>query len=191
MTNEQLYEAMGNISEKHLGTVEAKKQGKKKRNWKTLLTVAACLCVAIGGIAMFSGKNEETVPNPQQLQVTNPLMVVESLEDMEQYLDYDVAVLDKEVDKYIVLVINSLPQVGRIMYADGSIYNVQYGGDDISGIYGGELAKEEEISGITVSYYSYGELNYAIWKTGNFAHSLTGGSNLESEVKELIKQIKE
>lgn len=119
-------------------------------------------------------------------QVVNPIVEVGSVQEMEERLGYSVPVLEKSVEVYIVLVIDGAAESGRIRYSDGSIFNIQRGSGDISGIYGGVLEAEEVIAGIAVSVYAYEGLRYAIWEKDGFAYSLTGGDALLDDVAALI-----
>jgi hypothetical protein len=148
-------------------------------------TIIALLCIALCSL-MTIGCGKSGAPRPDKVQVVNPLMEVASLEEMERYLDYSVPVLEKEVDAYIVLVFDGYPQMGRIRYADGAVFNMQYGSGDISGIYGGTLESTEECGEVEVSYYVYEELHYALWETGGFTYSLSGGEDLKADVAALI-----
>ena len=156
-----------------------------KKVYKVLM-IAACVCV-IAGCAPAAAGEKAQAPQPESVKVVNPLMTVGSVEEMEKYLDFSVPVLEKEVEAYIVLVIDGYPQNGRIRYADGSTFNIKFGSGDVSGIYGGTLEKTEESEGVTVSYYTYDTTRYALWEQNGFTHSLTGGDGLEEEVHMLLK----
>ena len=151
-----------------------------------ILTTAVCACI-LAGCGSMPNQEKPEAPQPELVQVVNPLMTVSSVEEMEKYLDFSVPVLEKEAESYIVLVIDGYPQNGRIRYADGSTFNMKYGSGDVSGIYGGTLEKTEEMDGVMVSYYTYDTTRYALWEQDGFTHSLTGGENLEEEVKSLLK----
>ena len=118
--------------------------------------------------------------------MVNPIVEVASPAEMADMLDFPVPVLDKAIDRCTVLVFDSLPTMGRLYYADGGVFSIQYGTGDISGIYGGACQREAEIGGVSVAFYTYEDTCYALWETGGFTHSLTGGSELESEVAALI-----
>lgn len=166
---------------------DAEKNYKKNVNrvWmKWAAAAAACLCLVICGRIMMR-QSHSNIPNPHYVQIANPIMEVNSIEEMEEYLDFSVPCLDKEVASYIVMVINGYPESGRIRYADGSDFNIKYGSGDISGIYGGSLEKTEKTNNVLVSYYVYENTRYAIWEKNGFTHSLTGGENLEAEVTAL------
>ena len=151
-----------------------------------VLTIAACACI-LAGCGSVENQGEAKAPKPELVKVVNPLMTVSSVEEMEQYLDFSVPALEKEAEAYIVLVIDGYPQNGRIRYADGNTFNMKYGSGDVSGIYGGTLEKTEDVGTVTVSYYTYDTTRYALWEQDGFTHSLTGGENLEEEVKSLLK----
>ena len=131
-------------------------------------------------------KQAEIVPNPNLLQVANPMMEVDSVEEMESYLDFEVPVLNKEVSKYVVLVIGGYPEVGRIYYEDGSVFSMKYGSGDISGIYGGTLDVVVEMKEIEVTFYVCDSTRYAIWEGDGFTYSLTGTESLEEEIETII-----
>ena len=193
MTGEQLYEILGDINEKYVdeaGKTTRKREGVSYKMW---VAIAACLGIFIMTAAIFRGYAiVSSKPDPEQVQLPNPLLEVDSLEEMEDYLDFKVPVLNKDVETYIVLVIDDYPKIGRIEYADGSTFNMEYGSEDVSGIYGGELDKQIVIDDIQVNFYRYiddnqQEVNYAIWEKNGFSYSLTGGEELEEEVSYLIK----
>ena len=155
-----------------------------KRINRTLAVLVAGLCLIclLGGCA----EQEPTATDPGFVQMVNPLVTVDSIQDMEAKLGYPVPVLNKAVDTYIVLVVNGIAEQGRICYADGSDFNITRGTGDISGIYGGVLDRTETISGIEVSFLAYEDIRYAIWEKDGFAFSLTGGDALANEVATLI-----
>lgn len=190
MTNEELYKAIGDINENYVKGAKNTMKAKIFFNYKVLGAIAACACIALIGITTI-GKFRTSGPNPDYVQVVSPIMEVQSEKEMEEYLDFDVPVIDKEVGTYIVLVIDGYPKTARIMYADGSIFNMEYGTGDISGICGGTVEKEETINGVKVSFCRYeglnGEEKYAIWENGGFTYSLSGADSLKDEVQSLIK----
>ena len=149
---------------------------------------AFCLFLIISSALFIGCKKDDGIPDPKAVQTANPLMEVASLKQMEKYLDFTVPVLDKEVDRYIVLVIDGYPTMGRIQYVDGGIFNIQYGTGDISGIYGGTYEKLIIVGGPFVSFYSYEDTYYAIWENDGFTHSLSNDNLklLEREVSELL-----
>lgn len=204
MTNEKLYEIMNDIDDNYLEeagksmdtyTATRKKDTTNKKKifrYKTLGAVAACLCVVALGATLLNNKSVSDKPHPEQVQVANPLIEVNSTKEMADYLGFDIPKLDKEVSAYIVIVDDDrYPSIGRIEYADGSTFNMKYGSGDVSGIYGGELSETKTINDVKVSFYTYsdetGNINYALWEKGGFTYSLAGSDNLESEVQSLIK----
>lgn len=189
MKKEEFAEILGDINEKQVADARTEHTGKKKF-WLKWGAAAACLCLVIGGGLMLTRSNNNSngnVPHPEQLQVVNPLMKVDSLEEMEAYLDFSVPVLEKEVDTYLVIVLDGYPQCARILYTDGSVFSMKYGTGDISGIYGGTLEREETINGANVSFLSYSDTNYAIWEKDGFTFSLSDSNDLEGDVKALTK----
>ena len=137
--------------------------------------------------------NLPTKPQPELVQVANPIMVVNSVDEMEKYLDFKVPALDKEVEAYIVIVDeNNYPKTARIEYKDGSTFNMEYGSNDVSGIFGGTLEKTEKINKADVKFYTYiddssNEVEYAIWEKDGFSYSLSNSASLQSEIESLTK----
>ena len=178
MRKETFYLTLNNIDDRYIA--EAKKKSRRVIPLgviKVGFTMAACLCVVLASIFAFTHQSSNQ-PHPEQVQVPNPLLEVESLSEMERYLDFNVPVLDRDVESYIVIVDNSYPTVGRIVYADGSTFNMEYGTSDISGIYGGELVKTETFGKVEVSFFTYTdvedvEISYATWEHGGFTYSLS------------------
>lgn len=149
---------------------------------RKMMILLSALCLMLAGC----GGESNSAPSPERIQVVNPLLQVESLAEMEKYLDFAVPVLDKEVENYIVLVIDGYPQMGRVCYADGGEFRIQYGTGDISGIYGGTEEKTEEIQGVTVTFLIYDQIRYALWEKDGFTCCLMGGESLEREAASLI-----
>ena len=178
MRKETFYLTLNNIDDRFI--TEAKKKSRRVIPLgviKVGFAMAACLCVVLASVFAFTYQRSNP-PHPEQLQTPNPLMEVTSVSEMERYLDFRVPVLDKDVEAYIVIVDDSYPTLGRIMYADGSIFNMEYGTGDISGIYGGELVKTETFGKVEVSFFTYtgvedGEISYATWEHGGFTYSLS------------------
>lgn len=178
MRKETFYLTLNNIDDRYI--TEAKKKSRRVIPLgviKVGFAMAACLCVVLASVFAFTYQRSNP-PHPEQLQTPNPLMEVASVSEMERYLDFRVPVLDKDVEAYIVIVDDSYPTLGRIMYADGSIFNMEYGTGDISGICGGELVKTETFGKVEVSFFTYTgvedvEISYATWEHGGFTYSLS------------------
>ena len=196
MRKETFYSTLNNIDDRYI--TEAKKKSRRVIPLgviKAGFTMAACLCVVLASIFAFTYQRSNQ-PHPERLQTPNPLVEVTSVSEMERYLDFRVPVLDKDVEAYIVIVDDSYPTLGRIMYADGSIFNMEYGTGAISGIYGGELVKTETVGEIEVSFFTYTgvegtETAYATWEHDGFTYSLSGENTsleqLRSDIQALMK----
>lgn len=194
MTNEDLYKAIGDIDDSYIMGAKKTMKVKSKRSYKIWGTIAACFClVAFGAVLINYNANLPTKPQPELVQVANPIMVVNSVDEMEKYLDFKVPALDKEVEAYIVIVDeNNYPKTARIEYKDGSTFNMEYGSNDVSGIFGGKLEKTEKIKKTDVKFYNYtddssNEVEYAIWEKDGFSYSLSDSVSLQSEIESLTK----
>lgn len=73
--------------------------------------------------------------------------------------------------------------LGQVEYADGSLYRVQYGSEDVSGIYGGETVETRDVDGVQVECRTFEGSSYAVWTDEGFSFSYTGDV---SEVEILI-----
>lgn len=158
-----------------------------KKKWFWLCLLALFCFELVMGISNYIQSSQPKQPQPSKVQVVNPMLKVESLEEMEKTLDFNIPTLDKEVESYIVLVIDQYPTTGRIYYKDGSTFSMKFGSGDVSGIYGGELLHQLNIDNTEVSFYQYNDLNYALWEQDGFTYSLTGTDLLESEVTSIIQ----
>lgn len=194
MKREDFYNTLNNIKDKYVQ--EAKTETAKTirfKNRKAICAMAACLCIVFVSVFFSFGSSK---PRPEMVQIPSPLLEVSSLDEMEQYLDFKVPVLNKDIASYIVLVEGNYPTMARIIYSDGSTFNKQYGSGDISGIYGGEYAKTENVENIEVDFYTYTAedstiTSYAVWENDGFAYSLanenTTFEQLSADIQTLMK----
>lgn len=170
-----------------------KKQSKMSRLKWGIVTICLCL-LTVGALALtlvgcHAAPNKP--PQPQKVQVANPIITVQSVEEMEKLLDFQVPLLDKKVESLSVLVLKEYPSMAQISYADGSEFRMQYGSGDISGINGGTLVKSEQIDDVKVDFYQYEKTNYALWESKGFTCSYvyTDGKGAD-EIAALLKKMK-
>lgn len=186
MKAEELWDAVGDINDEYVKGARQTMTGNKKIRWK-IMGVAACFCLLLaGGVLYFHSNGGDAVPQPQEVQVANPIMELESAEKMGEYLDFDVPELKKDVDSYLVFVEDQHAAMGQINYTDGSSYRVRYGSGDISGVYGGSLIETNKIEDVDVELYEYESTRYAIWEDQGFTFSYTFGDDGVDTVTELI-----
>lgn len=197
MNSKKFSEAMSELDTRYVD--EAIGYEKKKAYHKPLLlklgAMAACLCLIIAGRVMFMQNSGNHIPNPELVQIPNPIITVSSVEEMEEYLDFHVPVLDKEVETYSILVVDSYPTMGQINYTDGSEFRIEYGSGDISGIYGGTLVESRDIEGVKVDLYQYTDqttpdLTYAIWEQDGFTFSYLYTNDGITDVETIIQKFK-
>lgn len=197
MNSKKFSEAMSELDTRYVD--EAIGYEKKKAYHKPLLlklgAMAACLCLIIAGGVMFTQNSGNHIPNPELVQIPNPIITVSSVEEMEEYLDFHVPVLDKEVETCSVLVVDSYPTMGQINYIDGSEFRIEYGSGDISGIYGGTLVESRDIEGVKVDLYQYTDqttpdLTYAIWEQDGFTFSYLYTNDGITDVETIIQKFK-
>ncbi len=192
MSPEKFSEAMNELAP---GYVEEAVQYRKRKKggksvWAKRGVMAACLCVLAAGGLMLKQNRFHAVPSPDPVQVSNPILTVGSVDEMEEYLDFKVPVLDKEIESCSVLVEGGYPGMGQINYKDGSEFRIKYGSGDISGIYGGTLVETEVIEGTEIGYYRYEDTAYAIWECGGFTFSYAYTGDCSADVESIIQQIR-
>ena len=187
MKKEAFCEVLGDINENYVKEARAGRKAKKP-SWMKWGAMAACLCLLVAGGVVFTANSGNVTPDPDLVQIPNPIITVTSVEEMENYLDFDVPVLDKEVESYSVLIEDSYPTMGQIDYADGSEFRIQYGSGDISGIHGGTLEKSENIDGVKVEHYKYENTTYAIWEQNGFTFSYVYTNSENIDVASIIQQ---
>lgn len=158
--------------------------------WLKFGAAAACLCLLAAGGVWMARNSSNAAPNPSLVQVTNPIITVQSAAKMEEYLDFKVPVLHKEAAVYSVLIVDSYPTMGQIKYADGSTFRMQYGNGDISGIQNGILERTAEFEGIRIEYYKYENMTYAIWEQKGFAFSYIYNGDSVADVESIIRLFK-
>lgn len=203
MKVKELLQALGDIDDKYLAeeyVSVSKKAENEKENFKRkevivmskkILSIAAVLIIAVViiGVGVINKNNNGKIAVTDLLQIANPITELDSEEEMKKYLGFDVPVLDKEVESYIVIGEDKYATHARIIYKDGTVFEMEKGDKDVSGIYGATLEKEETISDIKVSFYSLEELKYATWENNGFSYSYSN-SNGNVDVSEIIELTK-
>ena len=165
---------------------------------KGCLGLCIALFIIIIGIIIYDDNkvvdDKKTYESKEELeQIVNPLTEVNSVEEMKKYLGFDVPVIkDKKVKSYIVIGEDKKAEHARIIYSDGSSFEMEKEvGKDVSGIYGGKFNKKETINDAEVSIYTMEDIKYGIWSddTYSYSYSITKGkvSKLISDIK-LIKK---
>lgn len=188
MTGEKLYEILGEMDDKYVSEAKEKRKAINYRAWGM---IAACVCILIGGATFLKSNSVNNHSDTEVVQLPNPLVEVQSLEEMENELDFKVPTLEKEVETYIIIN-GEDSKSARIMYADGSVFDMAHGTGDISGIWGGTFEKEEQIDNVNVSFYKYkGEentINYVLWEKDGFTYSYSGKEISVDEIQSLVRQ---
>lgn len=198
MNTRKFSEAMSELDNKYINEAISYKKKLKRNIWIKWGSIAACLCLLAVGTVVFtqnkSNSDSNNVPQPEIVQVPNPIITVASVEEMEKYLDFTVPIIEKDVEAYSVIVMDDYPSIGQVNYADGSEFRIQYGSGDISGIYGASLEESKEIDGVKVQYYkytdNYSDMTYAIWEQNNFTFSYIYTDNSKADVETFIQQYK-
>lgn len=187
MKKEEFCEVLGDMNENYVKEARAVRKARKP-GWMKWGAMAACLCLLVAGGVLFTRNRGNAAPDPDPVQIPNPIISVASVEEMEEYLDFEVPVLDKEAASYAVFIEDGYLTMGQIEYADGSEFRIQYGSGDISGIHGGTLEKSEKIDGVEVEQYRYENTTYAIWEQNGFTFSYVYTDSEAIDVASIIQQ---
>ena len=133
-----------------------------------------------------------SVKSDATTEIPNPLEEVASADEMEKLLGYEIPVTrDKKADTYIVIKTGDIAQHGRIIYSDGTEFDIEKGEADVSGIYGGSLEKTVKINGTEIKIYTFENIRYGIWSDGVYSYSYSvqhGSDDLEKGIQELIEK---
>ena len=182
-----------------------KAQNIAQKNHKKFISIASVSIIAIAiGVVFFNQKTNtldnivlkedgNEFMNDENNKVSgfdsNLLKEVSSIKKMESDLGFTVPVLDKEVDKYFVIGEKNKDKQGRIIYKDGTEFDIAKGDKDIIGIPDGKFLKTEAIQGVNISYYSADSINYAIWSNQGYSYSYQNiyGKIDKAELNKLIK----
>lgn len=146
-----------------------------------LVAIVAFLIVMLSiGISSMNKNSESDIV--ERIQINNPITEVNSIDEMKNYLGFDVPLLDKEVESYIVIGDDDYAAHARIIYKDGTQFNMEEGNSNVSGIYGGTVIKEEIINNIKVTFYSYESIVYANWTKDGYSYSYqSDNSDIDEE----------
>lgn len=208
MKVKDLLRALGDIDDKYLiekyETIKERRSPKVDNNVKKVdfrkgkiitlgrgslgVATIAILAVIIVSMSMIN-KREGEGQISDLIQIANPITEVESIEEMKKYLGFDVPVLEKNVEAYIVIGEDKYATHARIMYQDDTKFEMEKGNSDVSGIYGGIPEKEEIINNIKVQFYSFENTKYVIWSKNGYSYSYSN-SNGEVSKTELEKLLK-
>ena len=158
---------------------------------RLIIIIVFCVCMMFAAIAMFigGGKQQDSTKKAKRLEIPNPLTEVKSLSEMNKYLGYTIPVMNKKVEKYIVIGEGKYATHARIIYEDQSEFDMEKGSDDVSGIYGASIIEEKEIKKIKVTFHKKDETRYITYTTDMYSYSYSkeGNDITTKEVEELLE----
>ena len=107
---------------------------------------------------------------------------------MNQYLGFTIPVMNKKVEKYIVIGEGKYATHARIIYQDQTEFDMEKGESDVSGIYGGEKLDEKEINKIKIIFYKKDETRYVTYSTDMYSYSYSKEKEdiTDKEIEELL-----
>ena len=109
MNTKKFSDAMSEIDGRYVDEALNYKKKVKKPVWIKWGAMAACLCLMLVAGVTSLQRGSSTIPDPEKVQVPNPIIEAATLEEMERYLDFDVPVLDKEIKLYSVYIEDDYP----------------------------------------------------------------------------------
>lgn len=138
------------------------------------------------------GLSNDSSSNNDSSKIENPLTEVSSIKKMEKYLGFGVPILNKDVNQYFVIGEVDEEKQGRIIYEDGTEFDIARGEKNVSGIYDGELQKTENINEVKVLYYKADNTNYVTWSNNGYSYSFQNpdGEIDKTELTKLVQLTK-
>lgn len=158
------------------------------------LPAAACLCVVLAvGLVIRMGRPVSIDPAPADtqpetiqtepvlgmdpaedsngaVQIPNPMQALDSPEAVGAAMGHAFPVLPgRTPENCTVIQYGPVPALGRVSYTDGTELAMGPAGEDISGIYGGELVETFTVEDISISVFTYEDQTYALWDQDGFA----------------------
>ena len=84
MNEKKLLEAVGEVNDSYVEEAAGYRKSRKAPLWLRWGAVAACLCVAVLGGSLLLRGGEGLTPDPAPVEVTNPVISVATVEEMEE-----------------------------------------------------------------------------------------------------------
>ena len=86
MNEKKLLEAVGEVNDSYVEEAAGYRKSRKAPLWLRWGAVAACLCIAVLGGSLLLRGGEGLTPDPAPVEVTNPVISVATVEEMEAML---------------------------------------------------------------------------------------------------------
>lgn len=121
-------------------------------------------------------QKKETKSKEVKTEVANPLIELSSKEELEKKIGFEVPIIEeKETISYIAIISDKDKNHARILYQDGSEFDMIKGiikdQEEISGIYGAEETETIEMDHYKIKVYEYEETIYGIWRDADYTYS--------------------
>lgn len=163
---------------------------------KKAIGIIVCVILLIAIIVVVNMEYNQENSNGL-VQIANPLTEVASLEEMQEYFDVKIPVLNKDVKNYIVIGSANYAEHARIKYEDETSFEMQLGKDeDASGIYGGKLDRGMQLNNVDIKFFTYEgpeeTINYANWSSNvaSYSYQSIGKAIDVMELSELVEKTK-
>ena len=157
-----------------------------------IIVLLCSLAISVG----CENKNKKKEPQ-KETNTINPLTEVNTKEELEKLVGFEVPVIEeKEIISYIAIGQENQKEHARVLYQDGSEFDMQKGKiknqEEVSGIYAAEEKETTKVNKTKVNIYEYEETTFGIWTDKQYSYCYAmQNTTSEDLVKELEKLIKE
>ena len=141
-------------------------------------------------------ETEKKEKKEEETEIINPLTEVSTKQELEDMVGFSVPTIEeKEIITYIAIGNTGSKDQARILYQDGSEFDMKKGKvkdqEEISGIYGAEKKDSEKIEETKVDFYTYEETTFAVWSDEDYTYSYSMQNTdievLKDNIKLLVK----
>lgn len=112
MKKEEFCEVLGDMNENYVKEAGAVRKARKP-GWMKWGAMAACLCLLVAGGVLFTRNRGNAAPDPNPVQIPNPIISVASVEEMEEYLDFEFLFWTRKLRLMPFLLRTGIPQWDR------------------------------------------------------------------------------
>ena len=136
--------------------------------------ILICSFLLVSGCEKKEAEKKEK--KTEETEMINPLTEVSTKQELEEMVGFSVPTIEeKEIITYIAIGNTGSKEHARILYQDGSEFDMKKGKvkdqEEISGIYGAEKKDSEKIKETKVDFYTYEETTFAVWNDEDYTYS--------------------
>lgn len=159
-----------------------------------IIILLICSVLIVGCEKKETKKTTEN--NQSQTTIPNPLIELTTKEELEEEVNFKVPTIEqKEIISYIAIGETENKNQARILYQDGSEFDMKKGKiknqEEISGIYGAEKKDNITINKTKITIYEYEETIFGVWNDKKYSYSYSMQNidvdNLKEDLEKLLK----